>query len=106
MADVESARTRLVSDVRTLVADTEELSRAVSDQAREKIAGMQPRVEAGIARTRARIAELEAAAEARAREVARNVDAYAHEHPWKTAGITAAAGAALGALLGVLLTRR
>lgn len=43
--------------------------------------------------------------EARARDTALTVDAYASEHPWQTAGMAAAVGATVGAIIAILLSR-
>jgi ElaB/YqjD/DUF883 family membrane-anchored ribosome-binding protein len=98
-------RDRLVSDVRTLVADAEELLAAVGADSKDKIAGIRPRVEAAIQRARSRAADVESALEARADGGARRVDDYATEHPWQTAGMAAAVGAAVGGLIAILLSR-
>jgi ElaB/YqjD/DUF883 family membrane-anchored ribosome-binding protein len=105
MSGYADPRDRLVADVRTLLADTEELLAAVGAESKEKLAGIRPRVEASIQRARSRAAEVQAGVEARAREGARAVDAYATEHPWQTAGMAAAVGAAVGALMAILLSR-
>lgn len=106
MTDYDYSRERLVTDMKTVLADTEELLRAVGAESKEKIAGIRPRVEAAILRARTRLAEMEAAIETRARQRAREVDAYAAEHPWKAAGMAAAVGAAVGAIVAALLARR
>jgi ElaB/YqjD/DUF883 family membrane-anchored ribosome-binding protein len=106
MPGYNDAREQLIDDVRAVIGDTEELLKAVGAESKEKIAGVKPRVEAGLLRARARVAEMEGAVEARARRVLNDADIYAHENPWKTAGVAAGVGAALGAIIGVLLARR
>jgi ElaB/YqjD/DUF883 family membrane-anchored ribosome-binding protein len=105
MPTYSKAREQLVDDVRAVIGDTEELLKALGSESKEKIAGVRPRVEAALSRAKAQVAELEAAAEARARQTVHDVDIYAHENPWKTAGVAAGVGAALGAIIGVLLAR-
>jgi ElaB/YqjD/DUF883 family membrane-anchored ribosome-binding protein len=100
------ARERLVSDVRSVLTDTEEIVQAVASESKEKVAALRPRVDASLQRARTRLRELEAAVEARARETARQADVYAHEHPWKTAGVAAGIGAAVGAVVALLVSRR
>jgi ElaB/YqjD/DUF883 family membrane-anchored ribosome-binding protein len=104
--DYEVARARLAEDVKVVLADTEELVEAVRTDSKERMTAARPRVEAALKRARTRVAELEASVAARARQVAREADVYAHEHPWQTAGMAAAGGALIGAVLGVLLARR
>ena len=106
MRHTEDARDWLVTDAKVMLADTEELLKAVGTDSKEKIASVKPRIESAIERARARIGETEFALEAHARKRARQLDAYATEHPWQTAGAAAALGAAVGAIIGVLLARR
>jgi ElaB/YqjD/DUF883 family membrane-anchored ribosome-binding protein len=96
---------QLIDDLRTVIREMEELLKALGSESKEKIAGVRPRVEAALLRAKARVAEMEAVVEARARGVVHDVDVYAHENPWKTAGVAAGMGAALGAIIGVLLAR-
>lgn len=105
MSAYADPRERLLSDVKTLLADTEALLAAVGAESKEKIAGIRPQLEAAMQRARTRAVELEAALEARAREGALRVDAYATEHPWQTAGMAAAVGATVGAIIAILLSR-
>jgi ElaB/YqjD/DUF883 family membrane-anchored ribosome-binding protein len=106
MADYADARTRLTTDVRMMMADTEELLKAVGADSKEKIASVRPRLEATVARAKTQLTEMEGAMEEHARKLAREADAYVHENPWRTAGVAAGFGAALGAVIGVLLARR
>jgi len=95
-------REKLVADMRAVLADTEQLLKAVIGQSGEKLAALQPRIEENLRNARARLAEFERIAAERARAAAQATDAYVHEHPWKVAGITAL----LGVALGLLISRR
>jgi len=106
MPEYADARDKLVRDLRVVLADTEELLKAVGTDSKDKIATLRPRLETAVQRAKAQIAEWETAVEGRARETVREVDTYAHENPWTTAGVAAGLGAALGAVIGVLLARR
>jgi ElaB/YqjD/DUF883 family membrane-anchored ribosome-binding protein len=105
MSAYADPRERLASDVKTLLADMEAVLAAVGAESRDKIAGIRPQLEAAMQRVRTRAAEVEAAVEARARDSALKVDAYASEHPWQTAGMAAAVGATVGAIIAILLSR-
>jgi ElaB/YqjD/DUF883 family membrane-anchored ribosome-binding protein len=106
MPNASDTGRQLVDEVKAIIADTEELLRAVGTESKEKIAGVRPRVEDAIRRARTHMAETEAAVEASARRAAREMDHYAHKNPWQTAGVAAGVGAAVGAIIGVLLARR
>lgn len=106
MASFDDSRERLISELKTMFADTEELLKAVGNESKEKIASARPRVEGAIQRAKMAVAEMESALETHARQARRDIDSYAHENPWKTSGMAAAVGAAVGAVIGVLLARR
>lgn len=103
---LDVARERLVSDVKAVLTDTEEMVQAATAESKEKVAAVKPRLEASLQRARTRLSDMEAGVEARAKETVRQVDVYAHEHPWQTAGIAAATGAAVGAIVALLVARR
>lgn len=91
---------KLVADMRVVLADTEQLLKAVIGQSGEKLAALQPRIEENLRKTKAQLVELEQAASEKARAAAYATDDYAHEHPWKVAGFSALIGVALGLLIG------
>lgn len=93
-------REKLVADMRTVLADTEQLMKAAVGQSADKLAALQPRIEENLRNAKARLAEFERVAAEQARAAAQATDAYAHEHPWKVAGFTALLGVAVGLLIG------
>jgi ElaB/YqjD/DUF883 family membrane-anchored ribosome-binding protein len=92
-------REKLIADMRVVLADTEQLLKAVIGQSGEKLAALQPRIEENIRNAKARLAEFERVATEQARAAAEATDAYAHDHPWKVAGFTALLGVAVGLLI-------
>jgi len=92
-------REMLMADLRAVLADTEQLMKAVVNQSGEKLAALQPRIEENLRNARDRLAAFEQAASEKARAAAEATDAYAHEHPWKVAGFTALIGMAIGMLI-------
>jgi len=93
-------REKLVDDIRIVIADTEQLLKAVIGQSGEKLAALQPRIEESLRNARARLAEFEQAGREKARAAVDSTDDYAHEHPWKIAGFSALLGVAVGLLIG------
>jgi ElaB/YqjD/DUF883 family membrane-anchored ribosome-binding protein len=93
-------REKLVADMRAVLADSEQLLKAVVGQSSEKLAALQPRIQENLRNARARLEEFEQIASERARAAVQVSDDYAHEHPWKIAGITALLGVAVGLLIG------
>ena len=93
-------REKLIADMRIVVADTEQLLKAVINQSGEKLAALQPRIEENLRNARTRLAEFEQVATEKARAAVETTDDYAHEHPWKIAGFSALLGVAVGLLIG------
>ena len=93
-------REKLAEDVRIVLADTEQLLKAVIGQSGERLAALQPRIEENLRNAKARLAEFEQVAGEKARAAVDATDSYAHDHPWRIAGFSALVGVALGLLIG------
>lgn len=96
------ARDKLVADLRTVIADTEELLKATADQAGARIAAARVKLQASLKSANARIAEAQEATSARARVAIGTTEDYVRANPWQALGIAAG----VGVVLGVLLARR
>lgn len=88
---METAENNLMTDLKAVIADAEELLRATADQAG-------PRVD----EIRARAEESLRAAREHLKGTGAELDAQVRAHPWAAVGI--AAGVAL--IVGILLTRK
>jgi ElaB/YqjD/DUF883 family membrane-anchored ribosome-binding protein len=89
---------KLGHDLRTLLADSDELLRATAGAPGERINAARARAEESLRNIRDRISVAE-------REVigrARSADDYVHENPWRSIAITSG----LAFLVGVLIGRR
>lgn len=91
---------QLVSDMKSAIADAEDMLHATADQAGDKIANMRARIQERLKGARVRLAEAEANLIAKTRAAARATDAYVHESPWTAVGIAAGVGLVLGVILG------
>ena len=101
-ADSQVSKDKLVSDLKVLIGDTEELLKATAGQAGEKIAIARERIQASLAVYKDRLIDAECAMMERTKEAARATDEYVHEHPWQAVGVAAG----IGFLLGMLIARR
>jgi ElaB/YqjD/DUF883 family membrane-anchored ribosome-binding protein len=99
---VVTPKEKLAADLRSVVADTEELLKATAGQAGEKVNAVRSRLEQSVGAVKARIGELEAAAVEKARAAAKATDVYVHENPWPAIGMAAG----MGFILGLLIRRR
>jgi ElaB/YqjD/DUF883 family membrane-anchored ribosome-binding protein len=101
-ADSQVSKEKLVSDLKVLISDTEELLRATAGQAGDKIAVARERIQSSLAVYKDKLIDAEQALMERTKEAARATDEYVHEHPWQAVG----AAAGIGFLLGMLIARR
>jgi len=91
---------QLVSDMKSAIADAEDMLHATADQAGDKIASMRARIQERLKGARERLADAEAILITKTRAAARATDAYVHESPWTAIGIAASLGLVLGVILG------
>lgn len=96
----EASKERLVSDMKVLVADTEELLRATASQAGDKASAARERIQATLANTKAKMIEAERAVLEKTKQAARATDDYVHDNPWQAVGVAAGVGFLLGLLIG------
>ena len=97
-----TSQERLVTDIRAVITDAEEILKATAEQTGEKIANLRARVQDRLLGARIRLDVAEAALIDKTRAAARAADDYVHESPWQAVGI----GVGVGFLLGLLMGRR
>jgi ElaB/YqjD/DUF883 family membrane-anchored ribosome-binding protein len=90
---------RIMSDLKKVVDDAEELLRATAGQAGEKISAARERTEDSVRAAKARLQDMKGDLLKQSREIADNADEYVRENPWRAVGIAAAAGLVVGILL-------
>ncbi|MBK8063424.1 MAG: DUF883 domain-containing protein [Betaproteobacteria bacterium] len=91
---------KLIADIKTVVADTEELLKATAADTSERMKALRPKLEESLRAAKAQMLEAEQLAIEKAKAAAAATDRYAHENPWKTAGIAAAIGVLVGVVIG------
>jgi ElaB/YqjD/DUF883 family membrane-anchored ribosome-binding protein len=91
---------KLVTDLKVVISDTEELLRATAGAAGEKAGELRERIALRLRDAKERVADIEAAVVDKTKAAARATDDFVHEQPWKAVGVAAALGLALGVLIG------
>lgn len=97
---MDVSKEKLVSDLKVVVADTEELLRATAGQAGEKMTELRSKIESRLHNARATLAEAQDTIVAKAKQVGSATDDYVHDNPWKSVGIAAGVGLLVGILIG------
>lgn len=102
MENTAATREKLVSDLRIVIGDAEELLKATAHSAGESVAAARAKVQASMNGAKRRLADAGDATIDSAKVAAKATDEFVHEHPWQAVGI----GAAIGVILGMLISRR
>ena len=97
-----SNKEKLVSDMKVVVSDAEEILRATAGVAGEKIGELRERITDRLRDAKVRIADAEELLLDRTKAAARATDDYVNENPWRAVGIAAG----IGLLLGIIIGRR
>ena len=90
---------KLIGDLKTLVADAEELLKATASQAGEKIAVARQKIEQSLVEGKKALADAETTLVKKSKECAEIADDYVRENPWNAVGIAASVGLVIGLLL-------
>ncbi len=91
---------KLMSDLRVVISDAEELLRMTADQAGEGAADIRSRVQARLNQAKADLVHLQEAAVARVKAAGHATDEFVHDNPWKAIGIAGGIGLVIGLLIG------
>jgi ElaB/YqjD/DUF883 family membrane-anchored ribosome-binding protein len=100
--EIHHSQERMVRELRSLVADAEELLRHAARDAGSEFTAARERLEKGLKAARIRLADAEQAALDQVGDAARAADDYVHHNPWTAIGV----GAGIGLVAGLLLARR
>ena len=98
----EDSKEQLVSDMKVVVSDAEEILRETKGVAGEKIAELRERIAVRLRDAKMRIADADEILRDRTKAAARATDDYVNDIPWRAVGIAAG----VGLLLGVIIARR
>jgi ElaB/YqjD/DUF883 family membrane-anchored ribosome-binding protein len=91
---------KLMSDLRLVITDAEELLRMTAGEASEGAADIRSRVQAKMNQAKADLINLQAVAVAKAKAAGHATDEFVHENPWKSIGVAAGVGLVVGLLIG------
>ena len=95
-------RERLVSDLKAVLHDAEDLLKATANDVGEKASVAREKLNKTIDQAKVKLTEVEASVRDKGKEAAKATDDYVHEHPWQAVGVAAA----IGLLLGLAVSRR
>ncbi|HYD85258.1 MAG TPA: DUF883 family protein [Opitutus sp.] len=98
-AQSKLARERVLADMRTLVADAEDLLKVTANDMGEKAKETRERLAAALERAKASYSEMQDYGIESAKVAAKKADEAIRSHPYESVGIAFGVGLLLGALL-------
>ena len=93
---------KLMSELRTVITDAEELLRMTADQVGDSAEGIRARMTERLHQATYELNHLQHAAIEQAKAAGHATDEFVHENPWKSVGIAAG----VGLVIGLLISRR
>ena len=103
MSEMTTAhKEKLMSDLKLVIADAEELLKLTAGQVGDKAAEMRMRMQARMEQAKADLSSLQEMAITKAKDAGKAADTYVHENPWRAVGIAAG----VGLVIGMLISRR
>ena len=106
MTQAQAAKEKLVEDFSAVIADSEELLKAMASAGGEKATALRSDLERKLKDARVQLDRIEEVAIARSRAAAKQADEYVHANPWQSMAIVASVAAIVGIVLGLILNRR
>lgn len=101
MSELTAAqRDKLMTDLRTVIADAEELLKLSAGDASQSAAELHESVRERLMKARHALGDLQEDAIAKAKAAGAAADDYVHDHPWRSIGIAAGIGLVVGLLIG------
>jgi ElaB/YqjD/DUF883 family membrane-anchored ribosome-binding protein len=95
-----NGKEKLISDMKALVSDIEEILRATTGLAGDRVGELRERIAERLRDAKLRIADAEEIVVDRTKAAARATDEYVNENPWRATGIAAGVGLLLGIIIG------
>ena len=95
-----NSKQKLVSDMKIVVSDAEEILRATAGVAGEKMVDLREQIADRLHDAKIRLADAEAALVDKTKAAARATDDYVNDNPWQAVGIAAGVGLLLGIIIG------
>ena len=97
-----NSKQKLVSDMKVVVSDAEEILRATAGVAGERMVDLRERIAERLREAKMRLADAEAALVDRTKAAARATDDYVNDNPWQAVGLAGG----IGLLVGIIIGRR
>lgn len=99
MAKSTASKEKLIEDFHSVISDTEELMRSVSNESGGKAQVLRDKIEQNLKHAKEYLQDFEESVVDKSRVAARMTDEYVHENAWRTVGLAIGLGVVIGLLL-------
>jgi len=100
--NTDASRDKLITDVKTLMADADDIVKAMASATGEKATELGEKLRIKLRSAKEKMGDVQEVVADRAKAAARATDDFVHDNPWKAIGIAAG----VGFLLGLLVNRK
>lgn len=100
--NTEASRQKLLTDVKTLMSDADEIVKAMASATGEKATELGDKLRVKLRSAKEKMGDVQEVVADKAKAAARATDDFVHDNPWQAVGIAAG----IGFLLGLLINRK
>ena len=98
----EVNKERLMSDIKNVLADAEDLLKQAASATGERASELRETALTRLKQAKEKAADVQVVVVEKGKKAARATDDYVHDHPWRAVGVAAG----VGLLIGLLLNRK
>ena len=99
---IKENKDKLISDFHSVISDTEELMKSVSNESSGPAQALRTRIEQNLKQAKEYLEDFEDSVIDKSKTAARATDEYVHENAWQTIGLAVG----IGILIGYLISDR
>lgn len=99
MIMTDASRDKLISDVKVLMADADDIVKAMASATGEKAVELADRLRINMRSAKDKMADVQVVVADKAKVAVRATDDYVHDNPWQAVGIAVGVGFVLGLLI-------
>jgi ElaB/YqjD/DUF883 family membrane-anchored ribosome-binding protein len=98
----EINKEKLMSDIKTVLADAEDLLKQAASSTGDRAAELREKAMSRLKQAKEKATDVQVVVVEKGKKAARATDDYVHEHPWTSIGVAAG----VGVLIGLLINRK
>ncbi|CAG7601465.1 DUF883 family protein [Candidatus Vallotia tarda] len=99
---IEVNRENLMSDIKTVLSDAEDLLKQAASTTGERAAELRENALMRLKQAKEKAGDVQVVVVKKGKKAARATDDYVHDHPWTSIGVAAG----IGMLIGLLINRK